>query len=153
MRTDASLRDQRQNKTQVWLPGIGASYQLSDSNVVFAGAHKGFTAPTNAPDVKEETAINYELGLRHSGALYAEATLFLSDYDNLLGQCTASSGSNCAIGDAFNGEAATVKGLELLVSKDLFSSETIKFPASLTYTYIDSQFDTDIARHRLLWVC
>mgnify|MGYP006079214483 FL=1 len=145
VRTDASLRDQRQNKTQVWLPGIGASYQLSDSNVVFAGAHKGFTAPTNAPDVKEETAINYELGLRHSGALYAEATLFLSDYDNLLGQCTASSGSNCVIGDAFNGEAATVKGLELLVSKDLFSSETIKFPASLTYTYIDSQFDTDIA--------
>ena len=144
-RADASLRDQRQNKTQVWLPGIGASYQLSDGNVIFTGAHKGFTAPTNAPGVKEETAINYELGLRHTGVLYAEATLFLSDYDNLLGQCTASSGSNCTIGDAFNGEAATVKGLELLVSTDLFSSDTINFPASLTYTYIDSQFDTDIA--------
>jgi len=145
LRADASLRDQRQNKTQVWLPGVGASYQLSDSNVIFAGVHKGFTAPTNAPNVKEETAINYELGLRHSGAFYAEATIFLSDYDNLLGQCTASSGTDCIIGDAFNGEAATVKGLELLVSKDLFSSTTIKFPASLTYTYIDSQFDTDIA--------
>jgi Fe(3+) dicitrate transport protein len=145
LRADASLRDQRQNKTQVWLPGIGASYQLSDSNVIFAGVHKGFTAPTNAPNVKEETAINYELGLRHSGAFYTETTIFLSDYDNLLGQCTASSGTDCIIGDAFNGEAATVKGLELLVSKDLFSSATIKFPASLTYTYIDSQFDTDIA--------
>jgi len=145
IRSAASLRDQRENKTQVWLPGIGASYQISDSNVAFAGAHKGFTAPTNAPNVNEETAINYELGLRHSGDFYAEATLFLSDYDNLLGQCTASSGTDCVIGDAFNGEAATVKGLELLISGDLFSNASISFPASLTYTYIDSQFDTDIA--------
>lgn len=145
IRSAASLRDQRENKTQVWLPGIGASYQISDSNVAFAGAHKGFTAPTNAPNVNEETAINYELGLRHSGDFYAEATLFLSDYDNLLGQCTASSGTDCVIGDAFNGEAATVKGLELLISGDLFSTANISFPASLTYTYIDSQFDTDIA--------
>ncbi len=145
VRTDASLRDQRQNKTQVWLPGIGASYQLSDSYVVFLGVHKGFTAPTNAPNVKEETAINYELGLRHAGSFYVEATFFLSDYDNLLGQCTASSGSDCVIGDAFNGDAATVKGLELLISRDLFANETMQFPASLTYTYIDSQFDTDIA--------
>jgi len=145
IRSATSLRDQRENKTQVWLPGIGASYQISDSNVAFAGAHKGFTAPTNAPNVNEETAINYELGLRHSGAFYAEATLFLSDYDNLLGQCTASSGTDCVIGDAFNGEAATVKGLELLISGDLFANASISFPASLTYTYIDSQFDTDIA--------
>jgi Fe(3+) dicitrate transport protein len=141
-----TFRDSRQNDTQVFLPGLGILYQVNDSLSVLGGAHKGFTAPSNSPNVDEETAINYELGFRYqNGSLSTELIGFMSDYDNILGECTSSSGSDCTIGDAFNGDAATVTGLELLVSANLARSSSYRIPVSLSYTLIDGEFDTDIA--------
>lgn len=141
-----NFRDLRKNSTQVWLPGLGVSYQLTANWSLLGGAHKGFTAPTNSPGVDEEVAINYELGARfQDGSLSAEVIGFLSDYDNLLGQCTASSGSDCVIGDAFNGDAATVAGLEALLSADLSPNSAYRLPLTLSYTRIDGEFDTAIA--------
>lgn len=145
-RTASSVRDTRSNSTEVWLPGLGILYSLSESTTLVAGVHKGFTAPSNSPDVDEEEAINYELGFRYNnGKFQGEAIYFLSDYDNLLGECTASSGSNCTIGDAFNGDAATVQGLEMMLTTDLTRSAGFNIPLSFNYTYIDSEFDSDIA--------
>ena len=141
-----TFRDSRQNDTQVFLPGLGILYQVNDSLSLLGGAHKGFTAPSNSPNVDEETAINYELGFRYqNGSLSTELIGFMSDYDNILGECTSSSGSDCTIGDAFNGDAATVAGLELLVSANLARSSSYRIPVSLSYTLIDGEFDTDIA--------
>jgi len=141
-----TFRDSRQNDTQVFVPGLGILYQVNDSLSVLGGAHKGFTAPSNSPNVDEETAINYELGFRYqNGSLSTELIGFMSDYDNILGECTSSSGSDCTIGDAFNGDAATVAGLELLVSANLARSSSYRVPVSLSYTLIDGEFDTDIA--------
>lgn len=141
-----TFRDSRSNDTQVFLPGLGILYQLNDSLSLLGGVHKGFTAPSNSPNVDEETAINYELGFRYNrGGLSTELIGFLSDYDNILGECTSSSGSNCVIGDAFNGDAATVAGLELLVTANLASGSDYRIPVSLSYTHIDGEFDTDIA--------
>lgn len=141
-----SFRDSRANSTQVFLPGLGILYQVNDSLSILGGAHKGFTAPSNSPNVDEETAINYELGFRYNrGSFSAEVIGFLSDYDNILGECTASSGSDCVIGDAFNGDAATVAGVEVLVSADLSQSGSYSIPVSLSYTMIDGEFDTNIA--------
>ncbi len=140
------LSGSRDNDVQVWLPGMGVSYLLDENWTLLAGVHKGFTAPGVSPGVNEEEAINYEFGFRfNSDKLRAEAIAFLSDYENLLGVCTASSGTGCDIGDAFNGDAATVKGLELLVSTDLAAATSYSVPFMLTYTWIDSEFDTDIA--------
>ena len=141
-----TIRDSRENSTRVWLPGLGVLYRLSDNLTLLAGVHKGFTAPSNAPDVKEEEAINYELGLRYaSNGLRGEVIGFLSDYDNILGECTSSSGADCTAGDAFNGDAATVAGVEMLLSADLSPNRVFNVPLSFVYTYIDAQFDTDIA--------
>ena len=141
-----TFRDGRANSTQVWLPGLGVSYQATSSLSLIGGVHKGFTAPSNSPGVEEEVAINYELGARfQDGGLSVEVIGFLSDYDNLLGQCTASSGSDCVIGDAFNGDAATVAGLEALLTADLSSNASYRLPLTLSYTRIDGEFDTDIA--------
>ena len=141
-----NVRDTRSNTTRVWLPGIGALYDINDEITLLGGVHKGFTAPSNAPGVDEEEALNYELGVRYHGVdgTYAEAVWFLSDYDNLLGECTSSSGADCEVGDAFNGDAVTVKGVELNVGTDLGTGET-GIPVQLVYTYIDGSFDTDIA--------
>ncbi|MGS2721827.1 TonB-dependent receptor family protein [Paraglaciecola aestuariivivens] len=143
---DRTFRDDRENSTQVVLPGLGALYKANENWTIVAGAHKGFTAPSNSPNVREESAINYELGFRFANNDFnAEAIYFLSDYDNLLGECTASSGSNCEIGDAFNGDAATVQGIEFVLKTELTQINGMSVPVNLTYTYIDSEFDTDIA--------
>ena len=145
-RADSNMRDTRRNHTDVWLPGIGVLYSLTEQTTLVGGVHKGFTAPSNSPGAREEEAINYELGFRYShGNVTTEAIYFLSDYDNLLGECTASSGSDCVVGDAFNGDAATVQGLELMIATNLFSRGNFRVPLNFNYTYIDSTFDSDVA--------
>ncbi len=140
------FRDSRRNHTSVWLPGLGVLYRLSDEWTLLAGVHKGFTAPSNAPGVDEEDAINYEFGFRYAGAnLRGEVIGFVSDYDNILGECTSSSGSDCEAGDAFNGDAATVEGVEALFTLDLTPDRGFNTPFSLSYTYMDAEFDSDVA--------
>ena len=143
---DREFRDDRSNHTTVLLPGLGLSYQVNESLSLLAGIHKGFTAPSNSTGVQEESAINYEFGGRYaSDSMNIELIGFISDYQNILGECTSSSGSNCEIGDAFNGDAATVKGIEFLISNRIFISADMSIPVSFSYTYLDGQFDTGIA--------
>ena len=145
-RDPANLRDTGENHTQVWIPGIGALYAVNDELAIYGGVHKGFTAPSNAMNVSEEKSVNYELGFRYSGEqTYVDTAVFFTDYDNLLGECTSSSGSNCEIGDAFNGDAASVLGLEVLLTRELMSFGRLSMPFTLSYTYLDGTFDTDIA--------
>jgi len=141
-----NVRDTRENKTSVWLPGIGVLYQVNGSLALLGGVHKGFSAPPNAPGIKEEESVNYEVGLRYnSERWHAEAVAFLTDFRNLLGVCTASSGSDCEIGDAFNGDAATIQGLEFRTGVDLAGDRSFQIPFDFTWTWTDSEFDTDIA--------
>ena len=140
------FRDERENDTTVVLPGLGVLYKIDSNLNLIAGAHKGFTAPSNSPGAKEEEAVNYEFGFRYgNNNLNAEVVYFLSDYDNIVGVCTASSGRNCEIGDAFNGDAATVQGVEFLLKTELGQFNGIRVPLNVTYSYIDSEFDTDIS--------
>jgi Fe(3+) dicitrate transport protein len=56
--------------------------------------HEGFT-PTATVGADAERALNYELGARYNdGRLNGEVVGFYSDYDNLLGTCTASTGAS-----------------------------------------------------------
>lgn len=145
-RAAANLRDTRKNATRVWLPGIGLSFDFREGLRLFGGVHKGFTAPTNAAGIREERAVNYELGLRAQGDGWTgELIGFWSDYDNLLGVCTASSGSDCEVGDAFNGDAATVRGLEALLEIDLVRGRGFSLPVSFAYTWMNARFASDIA--------
>ena len=139
----ANVRSSRKNDTSVFLPGMGALFKVNDNWSVLAGYHKGFSAPSNSPGVEEEEADNYELGVRYANTyVRGEVVAFYSDYENLLGECTASSGANCEVGDAFNGDAATVEGVETQFVADVPLSETMSLPLSLSYTYIDTEFDT-----------
>ena len=145
-RSAENVRDRRENLTTVLLPGIGVSLDATENAELFVGAHKGFTAPSNAPGVNEETALNYEAGARVYGRGWnGELTVFLSDYDNLLGVCTASSGADCEVGDAFNGDAATVRGVEASLSADLSTATRFQLPFTLTFTRMDATFDSDVA--------
>lgn len=148
-RANTNIRDSRENLTSVALPGVGLLYRLNDDTVLLGGVHKGFTAPSNAEGVREESALNWELGFRLFRDNFSiEAVAFLSDYDNLLGECTVSSGSECEIGDAFNGDAATVTGLEFVASTGWSVGDGFDAPATFAYTYTDGTFDTDVADTR-----
>ncbi|GIS70222.1 MAG: hypothetical protein CM1200mP9_10430 [Gammaproteobacteria bacterium] len=69
--------------------GYRCSLQTESDHGVDCWLHKGFTAPSNAEGVQEEEALNYEIGVRHqSDNRRVEVIGFLSDYDNLLGECT-----------------------------------------------------------------
>lgn len=141
-----TFRDSRENKTTAFLPGLGVLYRANERWSLLAGAHKGFTAPSNSPGVREEEAINYEFGARYAhGPLRGELIGFYSDYENLLGECTSSSGADCEVGEAFNGDAATVQGVEALLEAALVSRPGLRVPLTLAYTYTDGEFDTDIA--------
>ncbi len=140
-----NFRDKRTNTEKVWLPGFGVTVQVADSLRLIAGVHKGFSAPSNQPGQKAEQSYNYETGFRFaSGNTRLELIGFYSNYENLVGVCTASSGVDCVVGDTFNGDAATVKGTELQAATTL-ETAGLQFPLSFTWTWTDGQFDSDIA--------
>jgi len=128
----------------VWIPGIGATYQLTDSVRLVAGAHRGFANPGPGSNAEPETSWNYELGLRYDGPVSLEAIAYLNDYDNLLGSCTASTGGGCVIGDQFSGGAVEVRGIEVTASWDAGEAFGRGFglPLSLVYTLSDGEFGT-----------
>ena len=145
-RTGANLTVTK-NNVDVWMPGLGVTYGVNDELLILAGAYKGFTPPGPGSTAKEEEAVNYELGARYNGkdGLSAELIGFFSDYDNLIGTCTASTGGGCAIGAQFDGGEVEVQGVELRASHDLsefLNTGNVNVPVWLSYTYTETEFKT-----------
>ena len=140
----ANFRSTRKNDTSVFLPGMGVLFNVDSHWVLLAGYHKGFAAPSNEPGIDEEESDNFELGVRYANShMRGEVIAFHHDYENIIGICTASSGANCEIGDNFNGGEATVEGVEAMFATDVPVSETLNLPLSLSYTYMDTEFDSN----------
>ncbi|MFQ5350048.1 MAG: TonB-dependent receptor family protein, partial [Thermoanaerobaculia bacterium] len=144
-RTGAALAVRRNDLTEI-IPGIGAEYRLDDENRVFAGIHRGFSppSPSSTQEVEAEESINYELGWRHrAGDLTAEIIGFYSDYENLLGNDTVSTGGQ-GTGDQFNGGAVQVGGIEAGLGIDLAAGPAVRLPLRLTYTHTTAEFRSTI---------
>lgn len=128
----------------VVLPGVGAFWQATDHFGLLAGVHKGFSAksPGADPSVGVEEAINYEAGSRFSflGAR-GELIGFFSDYSNLVGNCTFSSGCDNNE-DQFSGGEVDVYGLEALLEKDFALGAGYTLDTKLTYTLTVTEFKT-----------
>ena len=89
---------------------------MTDELVLLGGVQKGFAPPAPGnEDATNEESMNYELGARfNNDNVNIEAILFLSDYDNMHGNCTAS--QNCDdenIGDQYNAGEVKVYGIEM----------------------------------------
>lgn len=133
----------------VLLPGVGATYELSDAWRLVAGVHRGFVNPAPGSNADAEESWNYEAGLRFDrGEASVEAMAFLVDYENLVGTCTASTGGSCNIGDQFDGGKARVHGLELVAAWDAGAAALgngWSLPLSLVYTWTEGEFRTSFA--------
>lgn len=137
---------ERENKVDVFIPGIGLDYQFDKYTNIFLGIHKGFSPPGSKEGTLPEESINYELGLRYNkNSLSLQVVTFFNNYTNLLGSDLAASGG-VGTGDLFNGGEVKTKGLELELSYDLLSGKNQKnlsLPISLAYTYTQATFQND----------
>ena len=122
--------------------GFGATYDVSDNLKLVAGFHQGMSPVFNGD---AEEADNMELGFRYNkGTTAAEVIYFASDYGNLVGTCTNSSGGDCEVGVTFSGGQVDVSGLELSTSW-LINSDRISYPIAIVYTSTDATFENSFS--------
>lgn len=148
-RTGSALTNY-ENTLNVFIPGMGVTYDVTPEWKLLGGVHKGFAPPgvpnntAEAAFTEEEESINYELGARYkSGNLSGELIGFLNDYKNLLGRDTFSSGAG-GTGDTFNGGEVQVHGLEASLGYDAAQMVALdqgyRLPLVATYTHTRSEF-------------
>jgi len=130
------------NKDTIVVPGLGFNYMIRNNLVLVGGVNKGVTlvGPGQDDSIKPERSINYELGLRMNAPVYLEVIGFYSDYSNIKGTCTFSSGCSDSQLDAeYNGGEAEIFGLETAASHT-FKAKKFEFPVELSYTRTIARF-------------
>ena len=155
---DKKTQQQYNNKDTLVSPGLGAFYRFNDQFGLLAGVNKGFVP--NSPgqshnseqDIKAEERWNYEFGLRYSNQrTKAELIGFYTDYSNLKGRCTFSSGCVTNIDIEFNGGSVNVQGIEASFSSQWSLTNTIDIPFAISYTLTDSSFNSDFKSSFIQW--
>lgn len=142
----------RENKVDIFIPGIGFNYKFDNQVSVFGGVHKGFSPPGSEAGQKAEESINYELGSRFTfKGLSGEVIGFYNDYSNLLGSDLAATGGTGTL-EQFNAGKVLVKGMEVLLNYDILNTnDTFSLPISVGYTLTDSEFLTSFGSDDGIW--
>jgi Fe(3+) dicitrate transport protein len=133
------------NRSDVWIPGMGILYKINEDYNVFTSVHKGFSPAGAKVGEDAENSINTELGFRfNKNAFYGELIGYYNDFSNLQGTDTMSGGGT-GTGDLFNAGAAIVKGIELLATYEILNNKDKRFklPLTLSYTLTDTKLSTD----------
>jgi Fe(3+) dicitrate transport protein len=149
------LDEQSPRVQQVLLPGMGLYAEILPWLEVLTGVHRGFSpVPPGAPaEVRPETAYSGEAGLRlEQGQSRAEAIGFVSQYDNLTGQCTLSGGcTDSQLDQQFNGGEARVYGLETLAEQVWLLPHRLAVGGTLSWTYTRATFETGFVSEFPQW--
>jgi Fe(3+) dicitrate transport protein len=143
---DPIVNSSKENNESVIIPGAGINYSITPNLVALLGVNRGVTlvGPGQDESINEEVSTNYETGLRYLNNEWSGEILgFYSDYSNLKGTCTFSSGcTGINLDQDFNGGQAEVLGIESQISTKFQSHEFI-FPVSLNYTKTFARFSKD----------
>ena len=139
---DSTASSIKKDNLEVFIPGIGLSYQLFQGAQIFTGMHKGFSPPgpgfDDEDEVLPEESNNFELGLRFNQGFHnVELVTFYNDYKNLLGEDTEASGSGTYA--QFNGGKVQINGIEFSYS-NLIKINKLLFPFSFSHTYTIAKF-------------
>jgi len=143
----------RSDKLTTWAGGVGGSYDLCATDLLFGGIYrgistpspKGYTNPDPAKQTDEETSISYELGWRHHDedrGLGFELVGFYTDFDNLLAPA-----AGAGVGDPANGGKAEVYGIEAQITYDPAESsgQTYHLPMYISATWTSATLKEDLA--------
>lgn len=113
------------------LPGVGATYELTDTAQLYGGVYRAFSPASNGvaldgladQDLEGERSVNYEIGVRGlQGALSYEVAAFYMDFDNQV--VTGNSDPNLS---QSNAGKTLHQGMELVLGYELgggFSLDT-----------------------------
>ena len=144
----------KENKIDVFVPGMGISFLASQNVNIFGGIHKGFAPPSPGSDAgtKAENSINYELGSRFNyERLGLEAVVFFNDYSNLLGSDLAAGGGS-GTNEQFNAGEVNVFGAEFSAEYDLLpKSSTLRLPINVNYTFTHASFQNSFSSNYDAW--
>ena len=150
-RTGSGLSS-RENKLDIFIPGIGFNYACTSDVSLFGGIHKGFSPPSNQEGQKAEESIDYELGSRFVvSKLRGELVGFYNDYSNLLGSDLAATGGTGSL-EQFNAGEVAVSGIELSLNYDLLSGNSkFSLPLTFGYTFTHTEFLNNFGSDAGLW--
>ena len=150
-RTGVNLSS-RENKVEIFIPGMGFNYKFNNDLSLFGGVHKGFSPPGSEEGQNPEESINYELGTRFAfKGIQGEAVGFYNDYSNLLGSDLAATGGTGSL-ELFNAGEVSVRGIELLLNYNaLANSTTFALPITIGYTFTDSEFLNSFGSDDGIW--
>jgi len=145
-------RSIRENKVEIFIPGMGFNYKFNNDLSLFGGVHKGFSPPGSEEGQKPEESINYELGTRFSyKGIQGEIVGFYNDYSNLLGSDLAATGGTGSL-DLFNAGEVDVRGIELLLNYNVLANSTnFSLPVTVGYTFTDSEFLNSFGSDDGIW--
>ena len=127
----SSNNDSAKTSNTEWLPGVGATYNLSGSAQLYGGVYRAFSPASNGvaldgltdQQLDGERSTNYELGLRGvSGAISYEVAAFAMDFSNQV--VTGNSDPNLSQSNAGKTEH---RGMEFMLGYELgagFSLDT-----------------------------
>ncbi|MEM1041604.1 MAG: TonB-dependent receptor [Bacteroidota bacterium] len=152
----AGTPEERENTVTAFIPGLGVRLDAAPYLTLFGGLHRGFAPPSSQPGVEAERSLNAEVGARaaRGEAASAQAVVFATWYENLLGADLASSGGTGS-GDLFNGGAARVLGAEVSVEADALAlvrgPAALRLPVRLAYTFTDARFQSSFRSGFLPW--
>jgi len=143
---DFVTQNVRTRSDSVWLPGLGVLYKLSDSLAIFASANQAVTlvGPQGGQTEEPEKALNLEFGSRFfdsDSSLFLEALFFQTDYQNIQGICSFSSGClmDSALDSSFKGGRALIQGFEFKAHSQ-YLYKTYRIPFEFNSTILSTQF-------------
>lgn len=128
--------------------GIGVEYGLNDQVILFAGAHRGFSAPSPRAaqwrGLDEETSIALEAGARYANetGLAVDLTPFFTHFDDLI---VVDNVGGAGTGNTENvGEVDSV-GVEVMVQLDPENpfGWGVRTPTYLSFTYTAAELASD----------
>lgn len=119
---------------------LGATYDIDKSMIFFANISTGYETPDisdleSNPDLKDQTSINYEAGLRGETEAYLvyEVSVFQLENKDIIGPA----GGTYAFSDPMDNIGdSRHRGLELSLQSD----STRVMSAELSYTYLDAVY-------------
>lgn len=150
-----STRNQKRNDNII-IPGLSALYKWHSDFSTAVSYNKAATLSglsVSGNEVKEE-ADNYEFQLKYrnlKNLIEADFTGFFSDYQNITGTCTVSSGcTGSPLGVAFNGGQAHIYGVETSATKGFFVKK-VYVPVQANITFLKARFNSEFSSSNHEW--